>query len=568
MSEVGPPSLKLRRVKEVGKRCFQVFFQAFSIWLCNLGFETRICKLAQFKSANMAVKKTPLSRRAFLKAAALAVPVPALFRSPGMRPQIPSGVGSGDALADRAVLWSRSDRPARMWIDWSTSEGFENAHTVRGPAALPQSDYTVKLDLAGLPPGREIFYRVRFQSLEDLKLWSEPAAGHFRTAPVAARDIRFLWSGDTAGQGWGIDPAFGGMRIYQTMLRRQPDFFIHSGDTIYADGPLQAEAPLPGGGVWRNIVTEAKSKVAETIQEFRGNYAYNLMDEHVRAFNAQVPVLYQWDDHEVINNWYPQQLLDDARYTEKSAALLAARANRAFLEYNPVRSSGEDPERIFRTIHYGPLLDVFVIDMRSYRGPNGPNRQPAAGPDTELLGSLQVEWLQQALKNSTATWKVIASDMPIGLIVYDDYIGKSTFENAANGPGPALGRELEIAGILRFILHNDIRNVVWLTADVHYTAAHYYDPAKAQFKDFRPFYEFISGPLHAGTFGPNELDDTFGPQVLFQKAPPPGQFNLPPSAGLQFFGEVNIDAASKTMTVTLRDLAGDALYELPLQAES
>ena len=60
---------------------------------------------------------------------------------------------------------------------------------------------------------------------------------------------------------------------------------------------------------------------------------------------------------------------------------------------------------------------------------------------------------------------------------------------------------------------------MWLTADVHYAAAHYYDPNKAQFQDFEPFWEFVSGPFHAGTFGPNELDNTFGPEVKFFKAP-------------------------------------------------
>ena len=55
---------------------------------------------------------------------------------------------------------------------------------------------------------------------------------------------------------------------------------------------------------------------------------------------------------------------------------------------------------------------------------------------------------------------------------------------------------------------------------MHYTAAHYYNPDKAQFQDFEPFWEFVSGPLHAGTFGPNDLDNTFGPEVKFIKTTP------------------------------------------------
>jgi phosphodiesterase/alkaline phosphatase D-like protein len=67
--------------------------------------------------------------------------------------------------------------------------------------------------------------------------------------------------------------------------------------------------------------------------------------------------------------------------------------------------------------------------------------------------------------------------------------------------------------------HAGIRNTVWLSANVPYTAAHYYDPGKAQFRDFEPFWEFVSGPIHAGAFGPNTLDNTFGPQLVFQKTP-------------------------------------------------
>jgi alkaline phosphatase D len=118
---------------------------------------------------------------------------------------------------------------------------------------------------------------------------------------------------------------------------------------------------------------------------------------------------------------------------------------------------------------------------------------------------------------------------------------------------------------LRFIKYAQVKNAVWLTADVHYTAAHYYDPNKAQFQDFEPFWEFVSGPLHAGSFGPNPLDDTFGPQIKFMRAPTPEEgANLPPSAGLQFFGHVHIDAVTAQMTVTLHDLADTALFQVTL----
>ena len=86
-----------------------------------------------------------------------------------------------------------------------------------------------------------------------------------------------------------------------------------------------------------------------------------------------------------------------------------------------------------------------------------------------------------------------------------------------------------------------IRPPVWLTADMHYTAAHHDDPNRAQFRDFEPFWEFVSGPLHAGTWSPGILDNTFGPKAVYQKGCSAGQGdNLAPCFGLQFFGHVAI----------------------------
>jgi alkaline phosphatase D len=491
---------------------------------------------------------------------------PAIVTSDRMRPQARFGVMSGDVSTDDAVVWSRADRPARMIVEYASGETFTDMRRIVGPHALEAGDFTARVMLRDLAPGQEVFYRVLFQDLGDLKTTSVPLTGRFRTP----RDITIQWSGDTAGQGWGINPEWGGMKIYETMRQAQPDLFIHCGDTIYADGPIKDEVKLADGTLWKNIVTPEKSKVAETLDEFRGAYRYNLMDENVRRFHAEVPQIWQWDDHEVTNNWSgSKDLSADSRYTEKRVPLLIARATRAFLDYAPMKPSAEETERVYRHIPYGPLLDIFVIDMRSYRGPNSFNRQLTMGDDTAFLGQAQIRWLKQGLLRSRATWKVIAADMPIGLLVGDgkDSEGRDRFENLANGEGPPLGRELEIANLLRFIKHAGIKNTVWVTADTHYTGAHYYDPARAQFTDFEPFWEFMSGPLNAGSFGPSRTDNTFGIDVVWQKAPPEGQANLPPSAGLQFYGELKIEAKSGAMTAYLKDLTGATLWQRTLAPE-
>jgi len=473
----------------------------------------------------------------------------------------PAAIQVGDVTNGRAVVWTRAARQGRMIVRYRTSENGA-PRTVQGPVLSPATDFTGRVELTGLPPGQRILYDVSVEGGEALR-------GHFVTPPGAAGDVRFLWSGDMVGQGWGINPDLGGIRIFEEMRKLEPHFFIHSGDSIYADSPVPAEVTLPDGRQWRNRVTEDKSRIAQTLDEFRGCYRYNLLDEHVRRFSSEVAQVWQWDDHEVTNNWSPSKDFSaDARYHEKDIRVLVERARKAYLEYAPLRLNRKERGRIYRKISYGPLLDVFVVDMRSYRGPNTHNRQEAESAETVFLGKAQMNWLKQDLMRSRAAWKVIAADMPVGLIVADgkDGQGRARYEAVANGDGPALGRELEIAGLLRFLKQNRVRNTVWLTADVHYTAAHYYDPAKARFTDFLPFWEFVSGPLNAGTFGPGVLDDTFGPRVEFAKAPPNGQSNLSPLDGMQFFGDVRLDAKTREMTVTLRDMTGAALYAKTLEA--
>ncbi|CEJ46696.1 alkaline phosphatase D family protein [Umezakia ovalisporum] len=494
---------------------------------------------------------------------------PALITSNAMRPSIPYGVATGDMGNNGIVIWSRSDRPARMLIEYSTSESFNRVGRVLGPITSEEHDYTGRFLLKNLPPDQQIFYRVTFQDLDNSRIQSEPVSGTFRTPSTVGRDILFVWGGDTAGQGWGINPDFGGMKIYETMRQLNPDFFIHCGDTVYVDNPIVSERTLEDGTIWRNITTEEKSKVAETLQEFRGNFQYNLLDDNVKRFNAEVPMLAQWDDHETTNNWYPGEILQDSRYVVKDVNLLAERARQAFFEYMPMNYStrfGADSSKIYRSFQHGPLLDIFMLDERTYRGPNTQNVQPKSNAETVMLGRPQLKWLKKQLLESKATWKVISSDMPLGLIVRD---GPSNFEAWANADnGRPLGRELELAELLRFIKRRNIENVVWITADVHYAAAHYYDPSKAEFTDFKPFWEFVAGPLNSGTFGPGQLENTFGPQLMFQSNPPGMRPNRPPSEGLQFFGAVKIDADTKVMTISLRNLVGEVIYTKELTPES
>ena len=183
-----------------------------------------------------------------------------------------------------------------MIVEYATTDQFNDVRRIQGPASLESTDFTARTVLRDLPRGQRIFYRVLFQDLVDLRRVSAPAPGSFVTAPAAApdRDLTLVWSADTVGQGWGINPEWGGLRLYDSMRQVEPDIFIHLGDTIYADQPVLSEVKLDDGKIWKNLVTEAKSKAAETLDEFRGAYQYNLMDEHMTSVARLRPSMTEW----------------------------------------------------------------------------------------------------------------------------------------------------------------------------------------------------------------------------------------------------------------------------------
>lgn len=509
---------------------------------------------------------------------------------------LPTGIATGDVTTDSAVLWSRASGPGRMT---ATLQAIDSAgeilrgrygfsRTIRGPLATEASDFTAKIHAKGLPAGTRFKLELNF---EDDNGAGEAVHGTFSTAPgaihgkhdggtdggreggrPASGSQSFVWTGDTAGQGWGINEELGGMRGYAAMHRTNPDFFIHSGDTVYADGPIAATVTEKDGQVWRNIVTEEVSKVAETLKEYRGRHRYNSLDANMRAMFADVPVIAQWDDHETTNNWYPGEILDDPRYTERNVNVLAARGRQAWQENMPIADSAAlwrpgtfdggqyQPARIYRKIPRGPQLDIFSLDMRTFKSPNTDGKEPYA---TSILGQEQVDWLIKEVRQSKATWKVIAADLPLGIIVPDGAVNQESLAN--RDPGAPLGRELEIAAVLSAFKKSGVKNIVWLTADVHYCAAHHYSPERASFTDFDPFWEFVAGPINAGSFGPNDMDGTFGPEVVFSRA---GRFpgESPRDGENQYFGHVDL-SDDGTFTVSLRNANGTVIFTKVLTPE-
>ena len=219
------------------------------------------------------------------------------------RPVITHGIQSGDVSMIRASSGRAPTGPPRMLVEVSTTDSSRRPQR-RSADALPERISPRRHCSKACPAGRTSSTASHSDSFSPT-FTGEPKVGHFRTAPAERRSVSFGWSGDTAGQGWGIDESRGGMRTFATMLKNRPDFFIHSGDSIYADCPI---AELAEAAERRNL---AQHRDRGEIQGRRDAHRVPRQLQiqsarpQLRAFNAEVPIFAQWDDHEVTNDWVP-----------------------------------------------------------------------------------------------------------------------------------------------------------------------------------------------------------------------------------------------------------------------
>ena len=157
---------------------------------------------------------------------------------------------------------------------------------------------------------------------------------------------------------------------------------------------MPAQQALPNGEIWRNIVTEEKSKVATSLDDYRGNYKYNLLDENLRDFNAEVPIFAQWDNHEVMEDWWPGEAFDRRGYNTKVRSFSPRADVVPFMSscrYGTARRNRAASTGKFPTVH---CSICFLLDMRSYRGPNAhPTTQYLLGPLSPWLA--QLPWLKR-----------------------------------------------------------------------------------------------------------------------------------------------------------------------------
>ncbi|MEW2357762.1 alkaline phosphatase D family protein [Spirillospora sp. NPDC029432] len=445
----------------------------------------------------MADAQQPLARRSFLvttglattglatmgvAAGAVAAPAHAAARrAPGNLAGDPFtlGVASGDPDHDGFVLWTRlALRPlaedglggmpdAAFPVRWEVAadERFRRIERRGTATARPESAHSVHVELRGLRPGREYWYRFR--------------AGNF-VSPVG----RALTAPRPSSFGPALSMAFvscsqyehGLFTAYRRLAEEQPDLVLHLGDYQYEY--RKGVYTIPGGNV-----RDHEGPETVTLAGYRQRHAQYKSDPDLQAAHHAAPWLVVWDDHETENNWagaVPEagsDTPDPADFRARRAA-----AFQAYYENMPLRRSSvpRGPEmQIYRRVRWGRLANFHMLDTRQYRddqacGDGYKDCAAASDPKRSITGDAQEKWLLDGFRRSAARWDVLGQQ--VFFAQRDNNSGPAKVTSMDGWDGYVASRDR----ITKGWLDAKVRNPVVLTGDVH---AHWASDLKANYDD-------------------------------------------------------------------------------------
>jgi len=415
------------------------------------------------------------------------------------------GVASGEPAADGMVLWTRlaTDPLAedglgglgeqRTDVEWevATDEGFGQVVRRDTETTGPELGHSVHVELAGLQPGREYFYR--FRAGTELS-----PTGRTRTAPPASQ-LRPLTMCFTSCAQY----EHGFFTAYARLAEEEPDLILHLGDYLYEYAANDYMAP--GGNVRDHVGPEA-----ETLANYRQRHAQYKTDVDLQAAHAVAPWLVVFDDHELDNNW-ADEVPENPDTPQPNFLARRAAAFRAYWENMPLRAaqrpSGIDMQ-LYRRVNWGRLVTFHMLDTRQYRSdqPCGDefNTDCAerSDPARSLPGSEQERWIAEGFTGSRARWDVLGQQVFFSQVDFTPGAGRGFNPDAWDGAPASRDRVVDAW------VQAKARNVVVLTGDVH---AHWAAEVKRRFDDpAAPVVgtELVSSSITSGGDGSESQPDT------------------------------------------------------------
>jgi alkaline phosphatase D len=362
------------------------------------------------------------------------------------------GVASGDALADRVIIWTRvtpNDPNDSYEVEWqvATDEAFANVVANGSELTDGSVDFTVKVDVTGLTQNSWYYYRFTLEGEQSL-------VGRTRTAPSAQVDrMRFAVASCQKFDSGVFYNAYSHLAE-----RTDIDAVIFLGDYIY-----ESAGSTTGSGTVIQPANEILS-----VEDYRQRYASYRLDSNLRKVHQQWPFYAVWDDHETANDSWSGGAGNHDPATEGPWADRKANGQQVYFEWLPIRASAPDSYSIYRKIPMGPLLDLIMIDTRLEGRDEQVGLTDAAIDDASrsILGAAQKQWFKSQLSTSTAQWKIIGNQVmfaPLELPAIPIIFPNGGILNADQWDGYRAERQ----EIVEHLHDNNIDNVVVLTGDIH-----------------------------------------------------------------------------------------------------
>jgi alkaline phosphatase D len=453
---------------------------------------------------------------------------------------ITDGIASGDVTDNSAIVWSRTNGKALMHVQYDSNPSFSRAKS-KIVMVDKLTDFAGHMKLDSLSPDTLYHYRIWFSPAYDgnnvninSKLpTSDFVIGTFRTAPhpwtTNNRTISFVVGGDLGGQNYCRRDGTGGIEgypIFSIMQSLSPDFFIFNGDQIYGDIACTVDGPTNVTG-WKNMegnfLGAADNKVNWNNQSqlqdiYNKHWEYNRADPHLQNLLRNTSMYSQADDHEVVNDYGGKwSYWTEATKNRTGFPNVVKAGINAFFNFSPIDRNKDEPNRIYRSFHWGKDLDLFLLDMHSYRSrddlPDTPQNNKT------LIGKEQLQWLEQSLLNSTATWKVISSDVPTTIpSCFNKETGCDNWATDTTNSTFNKTFTRERSDFLKFLDDHNIKNVVVVTTDVHFPTNILVEDDPNHDGDKLIYHELVSGPISAIPVKASPPDPTINATAKYQES--------------------------------------------------
>ena len=333
-----------------------------------------------------------------------------------------SGPMPGYSEMRESMIWVQTTQEAEVYAIYTDLANPAIIRYTNKVKTRKDEAFTARLIADTVEPGHRYSYKLYINNIKIIL----PYSTNFSTPPL------WRWRGNppdftmlTGSCAYVNQPEYdrpgkpygGDYRIFNHMATQKADFMLWLGDNLYLREP--------DWNSWTGIIKR---------------YTHTRSLPELQPFLASTQHYAIWDDHD----YGPDN--SNKSFFNKNQTLEAFR----LFWGNPTYGTG-DLSGAITSFQWGDA-DFFLLDNRWYR-----DSDEILINDKTILGHKQLDWLFENLATSKATYKIVAMG------------GQFLSDAATSELYSANGFEKERQKIINFIYQHNIKNVIFITGDVHFT---------------------------------------------------------------------------------------------------